>query len=105
MCFGISMSSDFMCKSVIPAPISFAATTSQASSYMVWDSSQAYTARAPALFANMLQGRALHQEKTVRRIFSHDSGIVILKPGVFLSFFNTTIICSILKNELIFLSR
>lgn len=71
MCFGISISSDFICKSLIPASILFAATTSQASSYMVLDNSQAYTERAPAFLANMLQGvKVFHQEKIIHCSFS-----------------------------------
>lgn len=84
MCFGISMSNDFMCKSLIPASILFAATTSQASSYMVLDNSQAYTECAPAFLANMLQGeKAIHQEKIIHCSYSNFSGIMMLKHGVF----------------------
>lgn len=63
MCLGISMSSDFICKSLIPASILFAATTSQASSYMVLDNSQAYTECAPAFLANMLQWKKCSVKK------------------------------------------
>lgn len=95
MCFGISMSSDFICKSLIPASISFAATTSQASSYMVLDNSQAYTKCAPAFLANMLQEeKVFHQEKIIYCNLSNFSGIIMLKHEVFLLFFNTTIIRS-----------
>lgn len=101
MCFGISMSSDFMCKSLIPAPILFAATISQASSYMVLDNSQAYTECAPAFLANMLQEKKVpHQEKIIYCGFSNFSGIMTLNMGFNTWFFNTTIIHSTLKNEL-----
>lgn len=91
MCFGIFMSSDFMCKSLTPSSILFAATTSQASSYMVLDNSQAYTECAPAFLANMLQGeKVLHQKNNL--LFSNFSEI--MKRGVFLLFFTTNIIHS-----------
>lgn len=78
------MSSDFICKSLIPASILFAATTSQASSYMVLDNSQAYTECAPAFLANMLQRKkVLHQEKTIYCIFSNFKEMMMLKCGVF----------------------
>lgn len=57
MCFGISISSDFKCRSLISLSILFAATTSRASSYMVLDNSQAQTKDAPAVFANILENK------------------------------------------------
>ncbi len=54
MSFGTSISRDFMWRILMLPSIPLAVTTSQASSYIVFDSSQAYTSAAPAFLAHML---------------------------------------------------
>lgn len=58
MSFGTSISRDFIWRILMLPSIPLAVTTSQANSYIVFDSSQAYTSAAPAFLAHML-----HREK------------------------------------------
>lgn len=54
MSFGTSISRDLIWRILMLPSIPLADTTSQANSYIVLDSSQAYTSAAPAFFAHML---------------------------------------------------
>lgn len=64
MSFGTSISRDFIWRILMLPSIPLAVTTSQASSYMVFESSQAYTSAAPAFLAHMLhtENRKSQQE-------------------------------------------
>lgn len=54
MSFGTSISRDFIWRILMLPSIPLAVNTSQANSYMVFDSSQAYTSAAPAFLAHIL---------------------------------------------------
>lgn len=72
MSFGTSISRDFIWRILMLPSIPLAVTTSQANSYMVLDSSQAYTSAAPAFLAHIL-----NRENQKIRTIIHNTGPIL----------------------------
>lgn len=82
MSFGTSISRDFIWRILMLPSIPLAATTSQANSNIVLDSSQAYTSAAPAFLAHILN----RENQKIRTITQNSGAILAIycknKPGV-----------------------
>lgn len=74
MSFGTSISRDFIWRILMLPSIPLAATTSQANSNIVLDSSQAYTSAAPAFLAHILN----RENQKIRTIIQNSGTILAI---------------------------